>query len=69
MSATEMMRPIHAQIVWNSLSLISFRSTKTASAVERTAVTIAAGQPRIDSRGNTTGSSSHTRITPARIAA
>ena len=40
-------RPIHAQIVWNSLSWISFTRVQTASATERHAVTTAVGQPRI----------------------
>ena len=69
MIASVMAKPTHAQICWNSLSLISFRSVHTASATERIAVMIAAGQPRIESFGITTGSNSQTRIAAARIAA
>ncbi len=69
MIASEIAKPIHAQMVWNSLSLISFTSVQTASATERIAVTMAVGQPRIESLGIRTGSSSHTRIAAARIAA
>ena len=62
-------RPIHAHPVWNSLSWITFTSVETASATPRIALITAVGQPRIESFGIRTGSSSQTRIAAANNAA
>jgi hypothetical protein len=61
--------PTQAQPVWNSLSLMSFRSVKSATATPSTALMTAVGQPRIEKVGSQIGRSSQTIRTAVRKAA
>ena len=69
MTTNAIARPIQAQMVWNSLSLIIFTRVQTTSPTERIAVITAVDQPRIENRVIRTGRSSHTRIAAAKRAA
>ena len=64
-----MARPIHAQIVWNSLSVIIFAIVAPTSPAASSKVTIAGSQLRIPSFGMTIGSSSQMMSATAKPAA